>query len=345
MAVKDKDISPASILRDPSLEEHLIQNGLDEWKGSGVQPPETWVFVTIPRTMIDKQRSLDNQVRIGNPILDENKHSIVNAMEKKQKLPAVMAFREKGTEAVALGDGNHRYAVSDGYSHLNAYIIFTANDELRKILTLTANNRNGCRNSAEAMLHHAAAYVEEYGCKLDDAVKLFNVPRTKLREEIALNKFRCVFATVQGAANLDPTVQRSLADAIPKLTLSVTRKLVDVAIQTPGINANQINEYCDRYKTCVSPEQQVALQTEMADHFKRATRQKTNGGATNGSRGKKPIDDDAFFRMVDKGIDTANKPIAGLAARMTPQQAIKLRTFRDILDKILNEVEVHKIAV
>ncbi len=315
-----KEIAPASMLRNEATEAELTRLGLVPFNEAGVQPVETWTYQAVERARIDRKKSLQNQARLFAPLDQANLNKIEHAVNCGKKLPAVTIFYDPTTETYTVGDGNHRYEKSEGSQFMNAYVVYTANDELRRRITNLANEQNGLPNSDDVRVGHAVNEVLAYGVAIDDAARLYNISRSKLRDELALHKFKQSFSNVPKSSGLEDTVKRAIADAIPKLTLTVANEVTRAAVENREVTANQIRDFASSYEKAASPELQEAIRKNMASHFQCAVRQKTNGGSIKGDKARKVLEPNEFMKLVQKLIAMLQKPQNNISGKLTIDQ-------------------------
>jgi hypothetical protein len=316
-----KEISPASMCRQEFMEQEFCRLGMSEFTGDSPLPPETWAFVKIDCSRIDREKSLLNQARLNNALDEQNLKEIQMSLEEGKKLPAIIVFPNKYSQKFEIGDGNHRFEKSSDYQSVMAYVVNTANEDLKRRITLLANQWHGLKNPEEVRITHAANECEHHGMTEEDAALMFHVQRGKIREELAHRKFQAAFGSIPKSGALDRNIQRAISDVKDKLGLSNTGKLVKLAVSVEGITANQIREYGNKYKNSISASEQEALISDMDKHFDRVIKQKKHGGTLKSKRQKKVLDKDEFVRLVNKLADMFKLPHNNLSAKLSQDEA------------------------
>lgn len=325
------NIAPASLLRSPSAEAEFNRVGLVEFTGNGQQPLETWTFQLINRSRIDEKASLQNQARLNDSLDQDNLSKIENGLAAGKQFPAIAVFSDgQQSGKLIVSDGNHRNYHCKKYDLLNAYVIYSKNDKLKRLLTKLANDGNGLPHTIERIIH-AADEVEKYGATEEDSAKMFNIKRPELSKELGVRKFNSRFSTIKGAKVLDDKTKEALWRCAQKNTVSLADKLIRLVIANPKITAPHIKDYSENYKKCLTAEEQQAFETDMPNFFDRVIKQKGHGGQAKG-RAKQTLDKPEFLRLVDKCLGLLRKPQAGLV--LSEEEQVRVSVLIDGLRNI-----------
>lgn len=138
-----------------------------------------WDFVEeLDTKLIDVQRSMANQARIGAPINSEQVVTYEEGMRRGDVFPAIVVYRTSGGKYVVI-DGNHRVAaaLSTGYK-LAAYILDARKTPAQVIVMLTyeANTRHGLPTSQAERARHAVYLIENANETIKNAAARMNLP-------------------------------------------------------------------------------------------------------------------------------------------------------------------------
>lgn len=334
-----KNICPASFYRCSEVEDEFALYGYEEWTGElDQQPAETWCFATIPRKKIDVKASRGNMARPDGAINRENIAWMKASLAAGSKFrAAVVVWQPNGT--AKLIDGNHRDESCPDGEYMNVYSFKTANTAIERVITKTLNQKNGLGASPEVRLANAVSEVEA-GMGEEAAEKKFGVSRAKIREQLALRKFQISFSQeVPKAMNLDTSVQRSLADSIKPLSITVATELAQIATEVKGVNAQNIKDFTEKYKNAATAREQQALRDGMRSHIERMAGAGTLGGTLPvATKPKKKVANKVeVLKFAEKTLCAIRRPQANLAADFTASEIVTLtalcEALRDIIKK------------
>lgn len=149
-------------------------------------------------SLIDAARSLTNQARIGQPLIEEAVERYTADYQRGDTFPPLLARRTSSrAKKVTLLGGNHRRAaaVAAGRTVHPAYIV-ECTDEAALVLAYGDNRRHGVPTSRAERVTQAVHLVEQ-GMAVGDAADVVGVPAA------AVSRQRTVVAASRRAHDLD----------------------------------------------------------------------------------------------------------------------------------------------
>lgn len=177
-AIAGQEVHPG---RDPKIEAWLDSNEVE--------------YIFLPQlnfAIIDRQRSLHNQARVGAPLVDDQVLVYAEAKAKGSIFPPIVACEEPGRALLTILDGNHRLGSDDllGVETGPAYVVKNASEVQILRLTYTANHTNGLALTIEDRLNHAAHLMAVAGTTQKAAAELTGVPPKRLASFMAIREAR-----------------------------------------------------------------------------------------------------------------------------------------------------------
>lgn len=171
---------------------------------------ETWIeswnieydygFILIRK--IDLTRSLENQARMGQPLIPETLTRYVEAKRAGAIFPPITVYLSKTTKQYVIIDGNHRLHATKqiGEDKIEAYIVAVDDAYLIEMMTRSANIQMGQPPSFAEAKEHAKIAVNRLGASRDDAAKRFGISRSVLDTSLRVDEVDLVLTSL----NLDP---------------------------------------------------------------------------------------------------------------------------------------------
>jgi hypothetical protein len=171
---------------DPATEQWLTEHHV------------TWTFdPRFPLENIDVTRSLANQARVGEPLIEDVVDRYTADYQRGDLFPPLIARRNsKRSAKITLLGGNHRRAAATAAKHTtHPLYIVDVTDELALTLMYSDNRRHGMPPAKNERLAQAAHLVDN-GWTARNAAALVGV------NEPALSNYRNVTRTSRRAADL-----------------------------------------------------------------------------------------------------------------------------------------------
>lgn len=162
--------------RDAATEAILAACGVD------------WEYLPhLSLAVIDQDKSLHNQARVGKPIDDEQAALYAEAYRGGRHLPPIIACAEPGRPRHILAAGNHRVrgAVLAGRSDLPAYLVKSPTPAQFTRLAYETNTTHGLPVKLEDRLAQAAYLVANFAMSNKTAASQLGVPAETLGKYIA----------------------------------------------------------------------------------------------------------------------------------------------------------------
>lgn len=139
----------------------------------------------FPLADIDRERSLANQARMGEPIRQAVRERYAEAMRRGEQFPPIVLARAGARAKVVVVDGNHRFvaAVDDvGAATHPAYVIHARPDaRVVTALTLESNSRHGLPSDEEERIQHAIYLIRSGAANHKVAAAMVNAPLEKVQ--------------------------------------------------------------------------------------------------------------------------------------------------------------------
>jgi hypothetical protein len=165
--------TPTNGVERPDVETWLDDKGL------------TWRFVPdFTLTAIDRDKSLSNQARLGDPVDDAVVEEYRDAMRRGDRFPAIVLAQPSPRSAAVTIDGNHRSeaARAVGLDTFGAYVVKARPGTHQVIaLTMEANTRHGRPTSTEERVQQALWMVDNLRTSVDKAAAVVNVSAGTVR--------------------------------------------------------------------------------------------------------------------------------------------------------------------
>ncbi len=173
-------------MRSPFYENLLKKEGLEHETG--------WIyFEKIPLNEIDLVKSLRNQARLTEPVVEDLVAAYAAAKKSGDDFPALVLYQPTPRTKYRIIDGNQRAEAFSraGVKMVDAYVILSADPMVIDRLTWTWNNKtNGLRITQEEALAHAISYVRKYGLSTREAAKEWGVHHLKIQKQIRVEDTR-----------------------------------------------------------------------------------------------------------------------------------------------------------
>lgn len=145
----------------------------------------TWRFVAdFPLSGIDRDKSLSNQARLGDPVDDAVVEEYREALRRGDRFPAIVVAQATPRSVAVTIDGNHRSeaALALGLDTFGAYVVKARPGTHQVVaLTMEANTRHGRPTSTEERVQQALWMVDNLRTSVDKAAAVVNVSAGTVR--------------------------------------------------------------------------------------------------------------------------------------------------------------------
>jgi len=129
--------------------------------------------------LIDKETSLRNQARVGQPLIDEVVERYEVAMRDGAVFPPIVLYQTSKNKYVVV-DGNHRVqAALRAETSLDAYVIKEASPTQITLMTYEANTRHG-EPTSQAEREQQAMHLVDLGTPLAEAASMLGIKAQRL---------------------------------------------------------------------------------------------------------------------------------------------------------------------
>ncbi len=173
MAESAMGAAPLNGIERPDVETWLDDKGL------------TWRFVPdFPLSGIDRDKSLANQARLGDPVDPAVVEEYREAIRRGDRFPAIVLAQAAPKSVAVTIDGNHRSeaARTAGQETFGAYVVKARPGTHQVVaLTMEANTRHGRPTSTEERVQQALWMVDNLRTSVDKAAAVVNVSAGTVR--------------------------------------------------------------------------------------------------------------------------------------------------------------------
>lgn len=264
----------------------------------------TWTFEPqLPLATVDMKRSLQNQARPGEALIDDTVDLYVQGYRNGDQFPPLVVRRASArAKSVVVIDGNHRStsATKAGLTKHAAYVIECA-DEVALLLSYDANLKNGAQ-LPRAQRIALAVHLVETGMTGQDAAKQMGVAPSEVSNQRTLNK-AAVRATKLKVTGWDQIPQGTRLELARLDDEEVFRQAAALVGDT-GMAAPATKDLVRKIKGKPSEAARLELIAGERD-VRRKDIQKRFGGKISAGRGKRQTEFDRL-RIVLASLQSIN---------------------------------------
>lgn len=147
---------------DPVLESHLVSYGVK------------WTRKDIKLEQMDRDKSLKNMGRVGDPIKEEIVAEYGCAMIDGASFPAIAVYFDSKTKKYVVVSGNHRTEAAKecGEKIMGQCYVLESDDQTIEVIARSANGWVGLRENREARVQQALQMIEKFNMSVQEAAKI-----------------------------------------------------------------------------------------------------------------------------------------------------------------------------
>lgn len=249
---------------DTRLEQFLKEHGA-EWKEA-----------VLPLSRIDIERSLRNQARVSEPLVEETVLLYGCAMEAGSEFPPIVAYQAENGRHVIV-DGNHRVAAAEAASidRLPAVVITNPTPNMIQVMTYEANTKHGLATKLSERIQQAL-HLEAAGMSRAEAARALQVPAGKLAAAAIQQEADVrIYRVRRGAADKISQISRRRLGAIR--SDKVLAAAIDLVLNTK-MDTTEVNDLVVAINRARNEDDQLFVVT------REATRQSVKSATTAGGR-------------------------------------------------------------
>lgn len=271
--------------RDPRIEAWLNDHHVQwEWDPA------------IPLDRIDMRRSLNNQARPGEALLEDNVELCIKGFLDGNTLPPIVVRRTTPKAKLTVTDGNHRTTAAldprVAYTSLPGYI-YTAADETALVMSYTCNMTHGAQLTRQQRIVQAVHLVET-GMPVTRAARLMGVDEVGVSNQRTLNRAATRAATLKVTGFNDLPQGQRLALAVGFAGDDDLFTAATALVRDAAMTATECKELIRIVKAPTT----AAGRLEVIDQQREALRvkvQKNYGGKTTASRPRRQSEHDRLM--------------------------------------------------
>jgi len=316
----------ADIGRDPRVEAWLDAAGV------------TWIYEPmLELDRIDMKRSLQNQARPGEALIEDNVELCIKGFLDHAVMPPIVCRRTSARAKLVITDGNHRATAAHdprvALSALPGYI-WEGTDEVALVLAYTANLTHGAQLSRPQRILQAVHLVEA-GMSARDAARQMGVDEVGVSNQRLLNR-AAARATSMKVTKWDEIPQGQRLD-LARLDDDAVFKEAAVMVAETGLTATDTKDLIRRVKGAKSETARLEVIADERD-VRRKDIQQRFGGKISAGRGKRQTEFDRLRIVLAslQSIDTVDvdESAPGPDARKRLRADLKVATSKLIeIDK------------